>query len=175
LFISLADVAGDRRFERFGQWQWIVVIGSTLATLGVLVSLMAGVSRMLFAMASDRRLPAYLARVHPKHRVPHLAELTGGLVLVAIVLLVDVRSAIAFSSCTVLLYYTITNLSAFTMKPDERLFSTTLALFGLVGCLVLSFTLPIASVVGGVVVMVIVLAIFFLQTRFQRSPSLSWP
>ena len=87
----------------FAQWQWLVQVGSVFATLGVPLSLMAGVSRTLFAMAEDHNMPAYLAKVHPTYKVPHLAEITVGLILVAIVLLADVRSAIGFSSFTVLL------------------------------------------------------------------------
>jgi len=152
----------------FAQWQWVVTIGSAFATLGVLLSLMTGVSRTMFAMAADRKLPSYLAKVHPVHMVPHLAEITVGLILTTIVLLVDVRSAIGFSSFTVLLYYAITNLAAFTLKEDERIYGRKLAVLGLIGCLILSFSLPIASVIGGSLVMLIGLAVFLLQARWKK-------
>jgi APA family basic amino acid/polyamine antiporter len=149
----------------FAQWQWLVQVGSVFATLGVLLSLMAGVSRTLFAMAEDHNMPAYLAKVHPTYKVPHLAEITVGLILVAIVLLADVRSAIGFSSFTVLLYYAITNVSAHTLKPHERLFSRKLATLGLVSCLVLAFALPIASVIAGSGVMLLGFAIYAVHRR----------
>jgi len=57
----------------------------------------------MFAMATDRNLPTYLARVHPRYKVPYLAEMTVGVILVAVVLLADVRTAIGFSAFTVLL------------------------------------------------------------------------
>ncbi len=151
----------------FSQWQWIVVVGATFATLGVLISLMTGVSRTMFAMAADRKLPSYLAKVHPRYKVPYLAEITVGLVLTAIVLVADVRSAIGFSSFTVLLYYAITNLAAYTLKENERLYRRELAVVGLIGCLILSFTLPIASVIGGSLVMLVGLAIYVIQTRHR--------
>uniref|UniRef100_UPI000B2704C5 amino acid permease n=1 Tax=Methanoculleus chikugoensis TaxID=118126 RepID=UPI000B2704C5 len=135
------------------QWQWLVRAGATAATLGVLLSLMAGISRMLFAMARDRRMPSYLARIHPVHRVPHLAELTVGVILVVVVLLVDLRAAIGFSSFTVLLYYAVTNASAYTLTEQERLYSRKIAVLGLLGCLVLAFTLPAASIAVGSAVM----------------------
>lgn len=40
----------------FGEWQWVVRIGSAFATLGVLLSLMTGISRMLFAIMLARIL-----------------------------------------------------------------------------------------------------------------------
>jgi hypothetical protein len=49
------------------------------------------------------------AKVRPTYKVPHLAEITVG-VIVAGVLLVDVRSVIGFSAFTVLLYCAITEL-----------------------------------------------------------------
>ena len=47
-----------------------VRIGGTIAALGVLLSLIAGVSRTAFAMAADRELPGWLDAVHPIHKVP---------------------------------------------------------------------------------------------------------
>jgi APA family basic amino acid/polyamine antiporter len=149
----------------FGQWQWIIRVGATVATLGVLLSLMTGISRMLFAMAADHRMPAYLARVHPVHRVPHLAEVTVGVILVAVVLLADLRAAIGFSSFTVLLYYAVTNISAYTLTEQERLYSRNLAVPGLLGCLALAFTLPVASVGIGSAVMLAGIAVYLLQRR----------
>jgi APA family basic amino acid/polyamine antiporter len=139
------------------------------ATLGVLLSLMAGVSRTLFAMAADHNMPSYLARVHPTYKVPYLAEITVGLILAGVVLLVEVRSAIGFSSFTVLLYYAVTNASAYTLKPDERLFDRKLATLGLISCLVLAFTLPLASVIVGSLVMLIGFAVHTIQRRERRT------
>ncbi len=149
----------------FGEWQWIVRIGSTFATLGVLLSLMAGISRMLFAMAADRRMPSYLARVHPVHRVPHLAEVTVGVILVAVVLLADLRAAIGFSSFTVLLYYAVTNISAYTLTGQERLHGRYIAVLGLLGCLVLAFTLPAVAVALGSAIMLAGIPIFLAGRR----------
>ncbi|MCM2466892.1 APC family permease [Methanoculleus oceani] len=149
----------------FQSWQWVIRVGSTFATLGVLLSLMTGISRMLFAMAADRKMPSYLVRVHPVHRVPHLAELTVGVILVAVVLLADLRAAIEFSAFTVLLYYAVTNLSAYTLTEQERLYSRNLAILGILGCLLLAFTLP-AMVVGiGSAVMLAGIPVYLVQRR----------
>jgi APA family basic amino acid/polyamine antiporter len=63
--------------------------------------------------------------------------------------LVDVRGAIGFSSFAVLMYYAIANASAFTL--GRRVIPT----IGLFGCVLLALLLPLASVVGGVCVMLI--------------------
>jgi len=149
----------------FAQWQWIVQLGSVFATLGVLLSVMAGTSRTMFAMAADHKLPTYLARVHPKYKVPYMAEVTVGLILAVIVLLADVRSAIGFSAFTVLLYYAITNASAYTLKPTERLFSGILPVLGLASCLVLAFALPLTSVIAGSVAILFGIAVYAIHRR----------
>jgi APA family basic amino acid/polyamine antiporter len=124
---------------------WIVRIGAALATLGVILSLLAGVSRTVFAMAADGHLPRGLAVVHPSHRVPHVAELAVGAVVAVVVAVADLRSAIGFSSVTVLAYYAITNASAFTLGPGRFV-----PALGFAGCVVLALALPWSSVVAGV-------------------------
>ena len=80
-----------------------VRVGGTVAALGVLLSLLVGVSRTTFAMAADGLLPRWLAAVEPRRRVPHHAELAVGAVVLAVVLVADLRGAIGFSSFAVLL------------------------------------------------------------------------
>src|SRR5690606_3565775 len=81
--------------------------GAAVASLGVLLSLLAGVSRTAFAMAANGELPRFLDAVHPRYRVPHHAQLSVGGLAAAVVALVDLRSAIGFSSFCVLCYYGI--------------------------------------------------------------------
>lgn len=145
----------------------IVRIGGTVAALGVLLSLIVGVSRTTFAMAANGEMPHWLDAVHPRHRVPHRAELVVGAVVTAVVLVADLRGAIGFSSFAVLTYYTITNASAWTLPPDQRRWPRGLAVVGIVGCVVLAFTLPRASVIGGLVVLTLGALIWALRRRFQ--------
>ncbi|MFI2646859.1 APC family permease [Micromonospora fulviviridis] len=130
---------------------WLVRAGATVAVTGVLLSLLAGVGRTTLAMARRRDLPGALAAVHPRYRVPHRAELAVAAVVIVVVSLVDVRGAIGFSSCTVLVYYAIANASALTLgrDPDRKLPVQLLAALGLVGCLLLAVNLPVASVLTG--------------------------
>jgi APA family basic amino acid/polyamine antiporter len=122
----------------------VVQVGAVVASLGVLLSLLAGVSRTVFAMAANRHLPHALAAVHERRRVPQRAELIVGAVVVVVAATADIRNAIGFSSFTVLFYYAIANASALTLRR-----SLFVPAAGLVGCLVLAFTLPLLSVVVG--------------------------
>ncbi|MET8088878.1 APC family permease [Micromonospora sp. NPDC005220] len=130
---------------------WVVRAGATIAVVGVLLSLVAGVGRTTLAMARRRDLPGTLAAVHQVHQVPHRAELAVAAVVIVVVLLGDVRGAIGFSSCTVLVYYAITNAAALTLgrESGRRLPVQVLAGLGLVGCLLLAVNLPVTSVLAG--------------------------
>src|SRR6266498_3842290 len=104
-------------------WGWalpLVRAGAGTASLGALLALIAGVGRTTLAMARERDLPAWLAGVHPRFRVPHHAEVALAIAVCALVLIVDLRGAIGFSSFGVLLYYLVANLSAYTQPRDPR-------------------------------------------------------
>src|SRR5204863_436249 len=96
----------------------VVRIGAAAASLGALLALIAGVGRTTLAMARNRDLPGWLSAVHPRFSVPHHAELALAAVVCLLVLLVDLRGVIGFSSFGVLVYYAIANASAFT-QPAE--------------------------------------------------------
>ena len=127
----------------------VVSVGGAIAAGGVLVSLLAGVSRTTLSMARRRELPGFLAAVHPTFRTPYRAELVTAAIVIVIVLVADVRGAIGFSSFAVLIYYAIANASAWTLAPHERRWPRWLAGFGLMGCAILAVTLPLEAVVGG--------------------------
>jgi basic amino acid/polyamine antiporter, APA family len=148
----LAAAAGS------GSLGWLapaVRIGGTVASLGVLVSLLAGVSRTAFSMARHHDFPGSIGAVHPRFRTPHRAELAVAIVVIGLVLFVDLRGAIGFSSFEVLVYYGIANLSAWTQPPRDRRWPRAFQAVGLVGCALLAFTLPAASVLSGLVVLAI--------------------
>ena len=148
----------------------VVRLGAAVASLGVLLSLQAGLSRTGFAMAANRDLPSALAAVHPRYRVPHRAELAvAGLVAVA-VLAVDLRGAIGFSSTLVLVYYAVANAAALTLRPAERRWPRWLAGAGLAGCLLLAASLPVSSVLAGAAALGIGAAVWVVR-RGRRQPS----
>ena len=138
----------------------VVQVGAAVASLGVLLSLLAGVSRTVFAMAANRHLPHALSAVHERRRIPHRAELLVGAVVVVIASLADIRNAIGFSSFCVLFYYAVANASALTLR--RRLL---VPAAGVVGCLVLAFTLPLTSVAVGAATIAAVALLYPLTRR----------
>jgi basic amino acid/polyamine antiporter, APA family len=138
-----------------GSWGWavpVVRVGAAAASLGALLALIAGVGRTGLAMARVGDLPRALAAVHPRFAVPHRAEVVLALVVCALVLAVDLRGAIGFSSFGVLLYYLVANAAAFTQPPGHRRWPRALQVAGGAGCLALAATLPWTSVLAGAAV-----------------------
>ena len=135
-----------------GRWAVLTPVvraGAALAAAGVLLSLLAGISRTVLSMARRRELPGFLDAVHPRYRTPHRAEAAAAVVVCAVVLVADLRGAIGFSSFAVLTYYALANASAWTLTDAERRWPRWLAGAGLVLCVVLAFTLPFVAVTGG--------------------------
>ncbi len=140
---TMAEVTG-------GTWlEAIVAATGGVAALAVLLALIAGLARTTFAMASDGELPRFLAAVHEKRRVPHVAETAIGLIVLVAVLTGGLVGAVSFSAFAVLLYYAVTNASALRLRPDERRWPRALAWSGLVACLALAASLPWQTAVAG--------------------------
>jgi APA family basic amino acid/polyamine antiporter len=147
----LADVAA------VSGWSWaqpVVRIGAATASLGALLGLIAGIGRTSLAMAREGDLPRWLAAVHPRFHVPHRAEIALAVIVSTILLVADLRGAIAFSSFGVLLYYFVANVAAFTQPSEHRRYPRALQVVGAISCVALVVTLPPQGVVRGVAVLV---------------------
>lgn len=144
----------------------LLQLGAMVASLGALLGLMAGIGRTTLAMARHGDLPAKLASVHPKYKVPHIAEVVLAAVVIAILLVADIRGAIGFSSFGVLVYYSIASLAAWTQTGEYRRWPRWIFALGLIGCVTLVVMLPWQSVVMGLVVYVVgLVARYLVQTR----------
>ncbi len=164
---SAAPVADAVRVVA-GPWAvGVVRVGAALASAGALLALVAGLGRTGLAMARERDLPGWLDAVHPRSRVPHRVELGVGAVVVALVLTTDLRGAIGFSSFGVLLYYFVANAAAYAQGSEVRRFPRRLQLLGCAGCLVLVASLPWRSVVVGLAVFAIGIAVRWLRLRLR--------
>jgi basic amino acid/polyamine antiporter, APA family len=148
LAASPAPLATAVERGRLGWLSPVVRLGATVASLGVLVSLLVGISRTVFAMSANGELPRALSAVHPRTRAPLRAEIAVGAAATLVLLVAaDVGSAIGFSSFAVLGYYAITNAAAWTLGGGAPRILTG---FGLAGCLALAATLPATSVASGI-------------------------
>ena len=133
----------------------VVRIGAGIAALGVLLNLIPGISRVALAMARNRELPPWFAHIDARRDLPLRAEITVAAVVVAGVLLLDLRSAIGISGVAVLTYYAVTNAAALTLRGADVRFPPVIAVVGLIGCIALVFALPTAIVASGLAVLLV--------------------
>ncbi len=85
-FYEISERAG-------GPWLRLVVIIVTVFAVAVAnaMAAQAAVSRVLFAMARDGKLPAALARIHPRYQTPYVSTLVVALISLLIGLLFAAR------------------------------------------------------------------------------------
>lgn len=148
----------------------VVRLGAAFAALGALLALIAGIGRTSLAMARENDLPRWLSAVHPRFRTPHRAEVVVAVVIVAVIAVADLRGAIGFSSFGVLLYYFVANVSAFTQTAEHRRYPRALQTFGALACLALVATLPWRSVLVGLVVLAVGVAVRVALTAGRATP-----
>jgi APA family basic amino acid/polyamine antiporter len=134
---------------RFDELAAVVRAGGALAALGVFLSLVAGVGRTTYAMAACGDLPRWFAAIHPRHHVPHRADLGVGAATLVIVAFGGIAGAVGVSAFAVLVYYAVANASAATLPPEERRWPRWLALAGCAGCAILAVNLPLPAVAAG--------------------------
>lgn len=130
--------------SRFSSFSFLISIASTIASASVLLALMPGISRVVVAMSRDRYLPLTLGKIHQKFNSAYYADILLSIVVVIGVLYFDVVEAIKLSSFFILLYYSLTNYSVIKLEKSKRLYSVSIAYFGLLSCISLAITLLVS-------------------------------
>ena len=116
----------------------LVRIGAVVAAGAVLLSLIAGVGRTLFAMGRGGDAPRALAHVSASTGVPARAEITAAALALVVVLIGGIAVALALSAASILTYYAVAHLAvlARVRRGDfPRILGLTAGL-GLTGCVV---------------------------------------
>lgn len=127
--------------RQFGHpiWSRVIAVGAVTAMLSVLLNLILGLSRVVFAMGRRGDLPRNFAESTDETAIPRKAVLLVSGLICGLVLVGNVKTTWSFSAFTVLVYYAITNLAATRLSPTERFVPSSIAWFGLIFCLFLAF------------------------------------
>jgi len=153
----------------FGPAAPIVALGALTATVGVLLNLVVGLSRVALAMGRRRDIPALFGRLDASGTSPTAAVIGVGAVIAVLVAVGDVRVTWSLSAFTVLIYYSITNLAATRLGADERLYPRWLAVAGLIACLGLAAFVEWRVLLVGCGVLALGLVWHAVALRLQRS------
>jgi basic amino acid/polyamine antiporter, APA family len=144
----------------------VITLGASTAMLGVLLSQILGISRMMLAMGRRQDLFPMLERVHSKYQVPHLGILLTGLIIVALCLFGTFEFILASAAFTILLYYSITNIAAYVQPKNERRFGLVVPILGLVGCLLMALSLDSEVIFSGIILLLLGFITRFVVKRF---------
>lgn len=131
----------------------VLSVGAVAAMLGVILSQLLGLSRMVFAMARRGDLPAPLEHVHPRHNVPDRAILLVGAIATVVAATGTLRGVASAAAFTILVYYGITNVAALRMPPQHKRYPNAIPAIGLAACTLLAFSLEMATILTGLVLL----------------------
>ncbi|MBI2932569.1 MAG: amino acid permease [Planctomycetes bacterium] len=118
-----------------------LAVGAAAALGAVFLNLMLGLSRMAFAMARGKDLPAPLSKVN--------AASSPVFAVALLVALGNIVRLVSISAFTILVYYGLTNLSALCLKREHRFVHPFVPGFGLVFCAALAASVPAQHLVIG--------------------------
>lgn len=148
--------------------QWIITLGASTAMLGVLLSQILGISRMLLALGRRNDLPHFFEKISARTSVPHIGILLTGIIIILITILGTFEFVVRAATFTILLYYTITNLAALKQPSAEQLYGKAVPVLGLIGCIMMAFSLPLTVIISGVSLLAIGFVVRFLVKRIQK-------
>ena len=122
-------------------FSFLIVFASTIATASVFLALLPAISRIYVAMSRDGILPNMFSKIHNKNNSAYVSELFVLLTVVVGIYTINITNAIKLSALFILIYYSLTNLSVIKLEKNQRLYSVSIAYYGLLMCMILGFSL----------------------------------
>lgn len=165
-------------FEKIGLgWaEFIISFAGVAGITSVLLVMMMSASRVFLAMARDGLLPStFFASVHPKFQTPWKSSILVGLFVIALAGFLPLDALLHMTNIGTLFAFAIVCTAVIVMRrtnPDaERPFRCPMVpfipLLGIMGCLLLMFSLPVANWWRLVAWLLIGLVIYFSYSRFH--------
>ena len=161
----------------------LISIGALAGLTTVVMILMLGMSRVMFAMSRDNLLPGGLAKVHPTYRTPYLITIIMGLVVALLAGLLPLATIAELVNIGTLFAFVIVSIAVIILRrtrPDlPRSFRTPLVplvpILSVLACLYLMLNLPVETWLRFVVWMLIGVVIYigygYRHSRLsERSP-----
>ncbi|MEP6261847.1 MAG: amino acid permease [Gillisia sp.] len=133
----------------------IITLGASTAMLGVLLSQILGISRMMLAMGRRKDLFPVFKQVHRKHQIPHFGIFITGILIAVLTYFGSFEFILASAAFSILLYYSITNIAALKQPLEERRYGRAVPIFGLTGCLTMAFSLDFLVIFSGLSLLLI--------------------
>jgi basic amino acid/polyamine antiporter, APA family len=128
----------------------IVAFGAVVSMSAVLLVFQYGQPRIFFSMSRDGLLPDYFAKVHPKHRTPHITTFWTGVAVAVVSAIANINEIVELTNIGTLFAFVLVCVGVIVLRyrePDRpRAFRTPwvplIPILGIVSCLYLMAGLP---------------------------------
>jgi APA family basic amino acid/polyamine antiporter len=97
----------------------IVAIGSVAANTAVLLVFQLGQPRIFYSMSRDGLLPKFFARIHPRHRTPHVATIITGLAVAAFASFANIEEMVDLTNIGTLFAFAIVSAGVIFLRVAE--------------------------------------------------------
>lgn len=162
-------------------WPILLSIGAVVATTSVVLTVLYGQTRILYAMSRDGLVPSIFAKLSPKTGVPFANTVVVGLFIAVLAALVPLGSLADATSIGTLFAFALVNIAVLILRrtePDrQRTFRVPFApvtpLLGLGFCVYMMFSLGLDTWIAFLAWMVLGFVIYFSYS--VRKASLAVP
>ncbi|QCJ42891.1 amino acid permease [Bacillus sp. S3] len=168
-FYDIAAIAG-------GAWlKWTTAVAVAIA-FGVADAMIfqAAIARLLFSMARDKKLPAFLAKVHPKYQTPYTSTIIVAVISLAVATLFsthmdNLTSIVNFGALTGFMLLHISVINYFIRKKKSSDYLNHL-IFPIVGLIIIGYVwislAPLAKLIGGI--WIVLGAVYMIYLKFKK-------
>ncbi|MDR7239201.1 APC family permease [Neobacillus drentensis] len=173
-FYVIAEIAG-------GPWlKWLTAISMAIA-FGIADALVfqAAISRLLFSMARDKKLPSFLAKVHPKYKTPYTSTILVAILSFIVAMMFSAHlgtltSLVNFGALTgfILLHLSVINYFIFRKKSSNYLNYLILPIIGLlIICYVWYSLESLAKIIGISWVVIGIVYMLIINAKNKKLPN----
>jgi basic amino acid/polyamine antiporter, APA family len=120
---NAAPVVRVLRDLGYSNVRWLVAIGALTGMVSSLLVFQYGQARIWFAMARDRLLPSVFAKLHPKHKIPHVSTWVAGLFVGIPAMVWDIGTFADLSNIGTLFAFVVVSVAVIVLRrtqPDRK-------------------------------------------------------
>jgi APA family basic amino acid/polyamine antiporter len=147
---------------------FIVSLGAMIATASVLLMTILGVSRVGFAMARNKQLPAFVSKIHPRFQTPYYAVWVTG-TLSTILVFENFSRVVAVGTFALLFNHALVNLAALRLEAEYRRYPVLVSIVGFLLCLGLLFFLSTDAWLIGIAGLTVGALYYHLRIRSRQT------
>ncbi|RDI23882.1 amino acid permease [Lentzea flaviverrucosa] len=150
-------------------WPILLSIGAVVATTSVVLTVLYGQTRILYAMSRDGLVPSIFAKLSPRTGVPFVNTVVVGLFIAVLAALVPLGSLADVTSIGTLFAFGLVNIAVVVLRrtePDRKRtfrvpFSPVTPLVGLGFCVYMMFSLELDAWIAFLAWMALGFAVYF--------------